>query len=182
MCCPGKWRTPPSTWCKRKCDSSNQTTFFHCSVVQFWCSGAHLLVLSAVYRGQVTLTSPRLCSPIHNKLRCTVYSDTSINIFSNLSKSSSSVGSDEMAYVHQWSLSAHDRVTSSPLFLPWTTFDRYWTLQTWNTPQELQFWRCSDPVVYPSQFGHCHTLSNPNTCPFPASNTSSLRTTCSFAA
>ena len=26
-------------------------------------------------------------------------------------------------------------------------FNRCWALQTGNTPQELQFWRCSDPVV-----------------------------------
>ena len=61
---------------------------------------------------------------------------------------------------HPWS------VAGSPLFLPWTTFDRYWPLQTENTPQELQFWRCSDPVVQPSQFGPCQTRSNPYTCLF----------------
>ena len=40
MCSPGKWRirTRPSTWCKRNRDSSDQATFFHCSVVRFWCS------------------------------------------------------------------------------------------------------------------------------------------------
>ena len=39
----GKLRTrsQPSIWCKRKHDSSDQATFFHCSVVQFWCSHAH---------------------------------------------------------------------------------------------------------------------------------------------
>ena len=68
-------------------------------------------------------------------------------------------------HVHQWALS-HDPVASSPLILPWTTFDRYWQLQAGNTPQELQFWRCSDPVIYPSQFGPWGTHSNPYACPF----------------
>lgn len=27
----------PSTWCKREHDSSDQDTFFHCPMVQFWC-------------------------------------------------------------------------------------------------------------------------------------------------
>ena len=33
-----------------------------------------------------------------------------------------------------WALVAHDPVAGSPLFRPWTTFDRYWPLQTRNTP------------------------------------------------
>ena len=43
MCSPGKQHTStrPSTWCKRKRESSDRANFFHCSVVQFWCSQAH---------------------------------------------------------------------------------------------------------------------------------------------
>jgi len=145
MCSPGKrrTRTRSSTWCKRKCDSSDQATFFHCSVVQFWCSRAHCWPLwrwTGVSMG--TLTGLRLCNPIRNKLMNCVFWHlsirTSINFLSNSSYSSSSV------FVHHWASATHDPVAGSPLFLPWTTFDRYWPLQTGNTPQELQFWRCSD--------------------------------------
>ena len=69
-------------------------------------------------------------------------------------------------YMHQWVLAAHDPVTGSLLFLSWTNFDRYWPLHTGNTPQELQFWRCFDPVVEPSQFGLYQTRSNPYTSSF----------------
>ena len=76
MCSPGKQHTStrPSTWCKRKRESSDRANFFHCSVVQFWCSQAHFQQWTGVSMG--TLTGLWLCSPIHNKRLCTVYSDT----------------------------------------------------------------------------------------------------------
>lgn len=50
-------------------------------------------------------------------------------------------------YMHHKVLAAFDRLlTSSPLFLPWTTLDRHRSMQTGNTPKELWFWRCCDSV------------------------------------
>ena len=42
---PGEWHThyQPSRWCKMKHDSSDKTNFFHCSMVQFWCSHKYYL-------------------------------------------------------------------------------------------------------------------------------------------
>lgn len=42
----------------------------------------------------------------------------------------------------------------------WIRFDGYKPLQTANGPQELQCWRCSDPVSAQSQFDPCRTRSN----------------------
>lgn len=46
-----------------------------------------------------------------------------------------------------WVLGAKESVTSSLVVLPPTTFGRYWPPHTKNTPQDLPFCRCSDPVV-----------------------------------
>lgn len=77
---------------------------------------------------------------------------TSINFSSSLSNTGIAHLLDQTtrASLHILSASvslgpAHDPVTGSPLLLPWTTFDRSWTLQTRSTSQELQFLRCSDP-------------------------------------
>lgn len=45
------------------------------------------------------------------------------------------------------------------------SFHGYWPLQIRKTPQEIVFWRFTEPVVQPSQFGTCqtrqiHTLSH----------------------
>jgi len=106
MCSPGKWhtRTRPSTWCKREYDSSDHATFFHCSVVQFWCPTVRLLDRTT----RASLRSPRASMSLGRPWPCR-------------------------------------RFTTVPSL---DHFDRYWPLQTGNTPQELQFWRCSDaPVV-----------------------------------
>lgn len=60
-------------------------------------------------------------------------------------------------------MAIHTPVIGLSLFLPRTTFDRYWLLQTLNTPQKLQFWRCFNPAVEPSQIAPCQ---NPYPCPF----------------
>ena len=90
-----------------------------------------------------------LCSPIRKKTRMN-YSDTfqletaltSLAIWATVVCMSDWTTQDTAfaPHVHQWGLSAHDPVTSSPLILPWTTFVRYWPLQTGKTPQKLQFW------------------------------------------
>jgi len=62
------------------------------SIAPWSSSEAHMPTVGIFSGGQgslSTLTGLWLCSPIRNKLRCTVYSDTR-----NLSYSSSSVGSD----------------------------------------------------------------------------------------
>ena len=123
--------TQPSTWCKRKCDSSNQVTFFHCHVDQFWCSHAYCWRIqwwTGVSMG--ILIGLQLCSPIHH----TVYSDTfyllplrtSINFFINLSNSSSPVGSD------------HTGQPSQPACIndPWPPM----TLQQYTVPSLDHFW------------------------------------------
>ena len=79
MCSSGKQRTltRPSMWCKRTCDSPDQTTFFNCSVVQFWCSHAHCRCFRKWTGVSISiLTGLRLRSPIRNKLQCTVCSET----------------------------------------------------------------------------------------------------------
>lgn len=38
-------------------------------------------------------------------------------------------------HVHRWDLAFHASVTGSPLLVLWTMFDRYWPLQTRNTPK-----------------------------------------------
>lgn len=68
----------------------------------------------------------------------------------------------------------------SPLFLPWTTLDRYWPLQTGNTPQELQFWICSDPVTSHHSLASSKLLTSSHLSICSASNTN--RTTCSLGA
>ena len=80
MCSPVKRRTHtrPSIWWKRKRDSSDQVTFFHCSVSS---SDAHVPIVGTIGSGQGSAGAPWLvcgytCSPICNKLWCTVYSDT----------------------------------------------------------------------------------------------------------
>ncbi len=62
---PSKWRTHthPSKWFKRRHDSSDQATFFHCSIVQFWRSCAHSRHFSGAHHG-------------YFDLQCTVCSDT----------------------------------------------------------------------------------------------------------
>ncbi len=48
------------TWCKRKWDSSDQVTFFHCSIVQIWCSDA-LANKPAVAIYGPSLSKPKGC-------------------------------------------------------------------------------------------------------------------------
>ena len=125
-------------------------------------SDAHVPIVGALGSGRVsmgTLTSLQLCSPICNKLWCTVYSDT----FLSEPALTSSANWATVAHQLDWTTWASLRspwASVSPgrpwpchqfseIFLPWTTFDRYWPLQTRNTPQELQLWRCLDPVVWP---------------------------------
>lgn len=61
-----------------------------------------------------------------------------------------------------------DPVVGSSLFLPWTTFDGYWSVQKWSDPVAITIWPLSNslkswylPIV-------------------PASNTSTLRRKCSL--
>ena len=95
---------------------------------------------------------------------------TSINFFSNLNNSSSSVGSDHMGQPSQPACNNEPwpPMTLSPVhhcsFLGPLLIDTNHCRH--GCSAELQFWRCSDPVVQPSQFGPCQTCSNPYTCPF----------------
>lgn len=67
----------PSAWCNIKCDLSGKTTFFHCSVLQFWCLDILCLCFQLWTEVNIgALTGLQLCSSICNKLQCTVYSDT----------------------------------------------------------------------------------------------------------
>ena len=135
MCFPDEQhtRTQPSMWCKRKHDSSDQATFFHFSVVQILCSRAHcwyFRLWTGVSMG--TLTGLQLCSPICNKLRCTVYPDT---FLSEPASTSSAIWARVPLLLDQttqaslrsphasMSLATHDLVAGLPLFRPWTTFD-----------------------------------------------------------
>ena len=106
-------------WCKRKCDSSDQASFFHCSVVQFWCSRAHCRCFQQwtdVSMG--TLTGLWLHSPICNKLWCTVCSDTYLlepaltfsAIWATVACLIRPCGPAFSPHVHQWALTAHDLV------------------------------------------------------------------------
>ena len=141
MCSPGKWRTSTRlpTWCKRKRDWGDQATFFHCSVVQFWCSCAHCWCFWRWTGVSMdTLTGVRLCSSIHNKLWYTVSSDTFV---SEPTLTSSAIWATVAHLLDQTMLASHSQRAwvslgrlwpcgGSPLFLPFTSFDRYWPLQT----------------------------------------------------
>ena len=152
MCSPGKRHTRTKLWCKRKRLNSTKgkTGFIRTGHLLLLLSGPvlmlirPLLVLLAVDRGQ-----HGLCSLIRNKLGSTVYSS---KFLSEPALTSSAIWKTVVCLLdwttlaslslHQW---AHDSVIGLPLFFPWTTFKRYWPVQTRNT--ELQFWRCSDPVI-----------------------------------
>ena len=123
-------------------------------------SDAHVPIVGALGSGRVsmgTLTSLQLCSPICNKLWCTVYSDTFLSepaltssaIWATVARLLDRTTRASLRFPRASMSLGHEPVASSPLFLLWTTFDRYWPLQTRNTPQELQLWRCLDPVVWP---------------------------------
>ena len=96
---------------------------------------------------------------------------TSTSFCSSSSNRSSSVG---------WS---NDPVTGSPLFLLWTTFDRFWPLQTGNKPQQLQFWRISDPDhLAITIWSLSNSLVSLHSAIFPASNKLTFRTKCWLSA
>lgn len=71
---------------------------------------------------------------------------TSINFFSYLSYSSSSVGSNHTSQA-LFRMYINDPVTGSTQFLHWTVFDTHWPLWTGNTPQELKLWKCCETAV-----------------------------------
>ena len=139
-----------------------------------------------------TPTGLQLCSPICNKLRCTVYSDTFLSEPALIS-SAISVSVNHLLvrttraslapHMQQWALATHDPVAGSPLFLPWTTFDRYQPQQNGNALQELQFLEMLRPsclaiTIWPLS----NSLKSLHLSILPAYKTSTLRTTCSLAA
>lgn len=93
------------------------------------------------------------CCQICNKLWCTVYSGS---FLSEPAWPSSAILATVAHLLAQLSLPTcinesrpwhqHVPVTSSPLFLLWSIFERYWPLETLNNPQELQFLRRSDSL------------------------------------
>ena len=72
MCSLGMWCTctRPFTWCKRKCNSSDQATLFHCSVVQFWCSCAHFWHFWHIWRWIGSAWAPWLVCSYVALLHC----------------------------------------------------------------------------------------------------------------
>ena len=135
--------------------------------LQFWCSCFHCWCFrrwTGVSMG--TLTGLRLCSPYTTNCDAlcilTHFYQNQHQIWATVALPLDwTIGPAFAPHVHQWALAAHDPVAGSPVLVPLTTFDRYCVLQTGNTPQELQFWRSSDPVIQPSQFGPCQICSNP---------------------
>lgn len=78
-----------------------------------------------------------------------------------LSYSSSSVGLDQEDQPSlPTCISGPWLPTTVSLVHHWNTFDRLidWPLQTRNTTQELQFWRCSDQVIAVWPFYQTHEL------------------------
>lgn len=134
-------------------------------------------------------------------IRCVfwhLYIWTSIKVFTNLSSSSSSIGSN---YIGQPGLPISINEPWPPITLlivllprstlagpdycrtgtvyrnlghPWPC---WWLFILWSssvrldhckpgTSHRMQFRRCSDPVIQPPLFGHCHISLNPYTCSF----------------
>lgn len=98
-----------------------------------------------------TLAGLRLCSPIHNKLQCSVLSETFLSepawMFCSLSCSSSPRASVSLGC--SWPCCCITTVFSLDPFY------RSWWLQTRNTPPQLCFWRCSvDPLPLGSGQNH----------------------------
>lgn len=126
----------PSHPCEKK---KRLITFFHCSVVQVSCAHCYCFWTGV---SMATLTGLQLCCPMHNKLWCSVYSDTFLpepavtfsiiwaTVARLLERTSQASLHSLCASV---SLGFHDPVNGSPLF---------WPLQTGNIPQELEIWRC----------------------------------------
>lgn len=149
--------TQPSTWCKRKwfIRPGYLLLLLHASVLMLTFP---LWVLLLVDKGQhihpdwsvaillhmqqksdalcltLHLSEPALtCLVIWATAACLLDQNTQASLCS--SRASVSLGCPKPCY-----------------WLPLTTFDRFWPLQTKNTPQELQFWRCSDTVLQPTHF------------------------------
>lgn len=115
--CHGKWNTCnfPSVWCKRK--------YFWC-LHSYCCCSWHWTSVS-----MGTLLALLLCSPMWNKLECTLYS--CILFLSEPASTSAIWTTDQTTQasircpcMHQWAFAAHDFVVSSPPFLLWSTFER----------------------------------------------------------
>ena len=130
MCSLGKRhiRTQPFTRCIRKTCPGHLLTCHNGLVLMLTCP---LLALLAVDRGQRGHPDWCVAMQPHTQqtaMHCVFWHlsiRTSINFFSKLSNSRSSEESDRFTpHVHKWALTAHDPVGGSPLFLPWTTFDR----------------------------------------------------------
>lgn len=131
-----------------------------------------------------TLADLRIC-PICRKLQCTAYSNTFF--LSELAlrywaiRATATVGSVgqpslPLALVNlscPWSCHSF---TTGPLLIN-TDYCRPTT-----PPQKMQFWRCSDQVMQPSQFGPHQILSKSLHFPFfTASYISALKIKCSLA-
>lgn len=75
--CKRRIRTRPSTWCRRKRGTSDQTIFFYSSRVQFLSSHAHCRRCRLVTGIGMSIRSfLNLCIPIFIRVRCTVCRDT----------------------------------------------------------------------------------------------------------
>lgn len=104
----------------------------------------------------------------------------SSDFFTSLGNSSFYVGSDQTG---QPSLSMRInkfKVPMTPHQLSY--FTRYYDTITETTYKTPPFWKCSDPVIYPSQFAFCQRCSDSYTCPFFLIPTPTPRTVCSLAA
>lgn len=98
---PGKHNihTGPSTWyIKKTCkENSDQTTFFHYSIIKFWIWHAHC----RCFHGPIAWSAVAMhCVCWH------LLSTASNNFFSILCYSS--------AHMYQWTVGAHNPVASSP--------------------------------------------------------------------
>lgn len=86
-----------------------------------------------------------------------------MNLSFSFNYSGSSVGPDRFPFAalnYQWALGTHNPVAGSLVLLSWATFVRLLSLHTRNPPQNLLFWRCSNPAVQTSRFGSHQSVTD----------------------
>lgn len=104
-------------WCEEKCYLSDKSTFFHCSMVQFWGAHAHCW-LSAVARSH---HAHHVCSTaIQLVIHCLFWYHFVRTCFCSHFRMHLLVKPSALSRA----LKTHDPVASSSLFFPWKTFDR----------------------------------------------------------
>lgn len=131
----------------KKCALLDQAAFFPCSIVQFWCSGAHCRC-SWQWTGSAWTLWP-VCgytASCNELCVLTPFCQSQHQLFQQfvLQKHFCVIEPDRPAFTPhmcQWALATHDPDAASPVVLAWIAFGRYYPLHTLSKPQDLLCWR-----------------------------------------